>query len=95
MALSTQQDLFGGGDSQGDLFAAPSALAYKPDPDKVRRRIEAILAAARAAAPLSGDFDEHSLYRAAFPSLLRHLCDDEATQYRLAFEAELARLEAA
>lgn len=87
----SQRDLFGG-KSQGELFAPAPAPAYKPDLDKVRRRLNAILAEARAAAPLCGDFAEHSLYRAAFPSLLRLLPDEEAAQYRLDFEAELARL---
>lgn len=90
MPASPQPDLFA--PAQGDLFAAAPAAAYKPDPDRVRRRLEAILAAARAAAPLSEAFDAHSLYCAAFPSLLRHLEPDESEQYRLAFDAELARI---
>ncbi len=90
MAASPQPDLFL--PSQGDLFAAAPAPAYKPEPDRVRRRLDAILAAARAAAPLSDAFDAHSLYCAAFPSLLRHLDPAEGEQYRLAFEAELTRI---
>ena len=94
MATSNQGDLFGG-PAQPDLFGSASPPAYKPDLGKVRARIEAILAEARAAEAMSGDWDEHSLYQAAFPSLIRHLSDEEAAQYRLAFEAELARLDAA
>lgn len=90
MPASPQPDLFA--PAQGELFATAAAPAYKPNPDHVRRRLEAILAAARAAAPLTDAFDEHSLYRAAFPSLLRHLGPAESEQYRLAFEAELARI---
>ncbi len=88
----SQRDLFGGSDTQGELFSPAPPQAYKPDLDRVRRRLDAILAAARAAAPLSADFDEHSLYRAAFPSLLRLLPEEEAAQYRLEFEGEIARL---
>jgi len=89
-----QHDLFGV-NGQGELFAPTPARAYKPNLDKVRSRLNAILAEARAAKAMSGDFDEHSLYRAAFPSLLRHLPDEEAARYAREFEAELVRLEAA
>ena len=34
---------------QPDLFGADPVPAYRPDPDKVRRRLEKILAEARAA----------------------------------------------
>ncbi len=92
MARLTQQNLFGDTPPQGELFAATPTPAYAPDLDKVRRRLERILAEARAAEPLCADFEEHSLYCAAFPSLLRLLPDAEAAQYRLDFEAELQRL---
>lgn len=90
MPASPQPDLFS--PSQGELFAASPAPACKPDPDLVRRRLDAILAAARAAAPLTEAFDAHSLYCASFPSLLRHLGPEEGEQYRLAFDAELQRI---
>lgn len=85
----------GTGSSQPDLFGPAPAARCKPNPDKVRSRLNAILVEARAASAMPWNWGEHSLYRAAFPSLLRHLSDEEAAQYRLAFEAELARLGAA
>ncbi len=93
MAFPKQHGLVG--DPQPDLFGPAHAARYKPDLDKVRRRLNAILAEARAAMAMNGDFDEHSLYRAAFPSLIRHLPDEEAARYAREFEAELARLGAA
>lgn len=90
MPASPKLDLFA--PAQGELFVAPAAPAYTPNPDHVRWPLETILAAARAAAPLSEAVDERSLYRAAFPNLLRHFAPAESEQRRLAFDAEIARI---
>ncbi len=103
MASSRQRDLFGhdaepdlfGHDAQPDLFGAEPAPAYRPDPDKVRRRLEKILAEARAAQKLPWEPTTVSLYRTMFPQMTNWLPDEEAAQLRFAFETELARLEAA
>ena len=82
-------------EAQPDLFGAEAAPAYRPDPDKVRRRLEKILAEARAAQKLPWEPTTVSLYRTIFPQMTNWLPDDEAAQLRFEFETELARLEAA
>ncbi len=84
-----------GHDAQPDLFGAEPAPAYRPDPDKVRRRLEKILAEARAAQKLPWEPTTVSLYRTIFPQMTNWLPEDEGAQLRFEFETELARLEAA
>ncbi len=80
---------------QPDLFGADPAPAYRPDPDKVRRRLQKILAEARAARTLPWESTTVTLYRTIFPQMTHWLPEDEGTQLRFEFETELARLEAA
>lgn len=94
MAPGDDPDLFEE-EAQPDLFGAEAAPAYRPDPDKVRRRLEKILAEARAAQKLPWEPTTVSLYRTIFPQMTNWLPDDEAAQLRFEFETELARLEAA
>jgi hypothetical protein len=47
-------------------FAHPTRACYRPDPDKVRRRLEEILAEARAAQSLPWKPTTVSLYRTIF-----------------------------
>jgi hypothetical protein len=82
-------------ETQPDLFGAEPAPAYRPDPDKVRRRLHRILAEARAARELPWESTTVSLYRTIFPQMTNWLPEEEGAQLRFAFEAELARLEAA
>ena len=86
MAKGTQGDLFGG---------AAAEPQWRPDPDRVRRRLERILAEARAAETMPWDFSEQILYKTIFPNMTRYLPDEEAARYRLAFEQECDRLKAA
>jgi len=80
---------------QDDLFGAEPAPAYRPDPDKVRRRLEKILAEARAAQKMPWEPTTVSLYRTIFPQMTNWLPDDEGAQWRFDFETELARRQAA
>lgn len=82
-------------DAQPDLFGVESAPAYRPDPDKVRRRLEKILAEARAARKLPWEPTTVSLYRTIFRQMTNWLPEEEGAQLRFEFETELARLEAA
>jgi hypothetical protein len=82
-------------EAQADLFGGEPGPAYRPDPDKVRRRLEKILAEARAAQELPWEPTTVSLYRTIFPQMTNWLPDEEAAQLRFEFETELARLEAA
>jgi len=84
--------------SQPDLFAAlaePATPAYRPDPTKVRARLERIVGEARGAEVLPWETTRVSLYRTIVPNMARWLPDDEAAYWCAAFEAEMARLEAA
>ena len=80
---------------QPDLFAAalPAQPSYRPDPAKVRARLERIVAEARAADVLPWEATRVSLYRTIVPDMTRWLPDDEAAIWREAFEAEMARLD--
>ncbi|MBS0248142.1 MAG: hypothetical protein JSR61_16125 [Proteobacteria bacterium] len=80
---------------QSDLFGADPVPAYRPDPDKVRSRLQKILAEARAANQLPWEPTTVSLYRTIFPQMTNWLPDDEGAQLRFEFEAELERLKAA
>jgi hypothetical protein len=80
---------------QDDLFGAEPAPVYRPDPDKVRRRLEKILAEARAAQKLPWEPTTVSLYRTIFPQMTNWLPEEEGAQLRFEFETELARLQAA
>jgi len=80
---------------QPDLFGAEPVPTYRPDPDKVRRRLEKILAEARAAQKLPWEPTTVSLYRTIFPQMTNWLPEEEGAQLRFEFETELARLEAA
>jgi hypothetical protein len=97
MASAMQTDLFGDPDRQGDLFgeAAAQPKVWTPDPDKVRRRLERILAEARAAENMPWDWAKQSLYKTIFPQMAGLLPSDEAAQYCFQFDQEWERLLAA
>ena len=75
--------------------AEPAEPAWQPDPDKVRRRLEDILAEARAAQTMPWDWSEQSLYRKIFPDMAALLPEEEGRQYCFQFEQEWERLKAA
>jgi hypothetical protein len=76
------------------MFGAPPAQSYDPDPASVRAELMGILARARAAPAQPWDPREVSFYRTVFPQMTNWLPAEEARQLRIAFETELARLEA-
>ena len=82
-------------ETQADLFGPAEAPAYRPDPDKVRSRLQKILAEMRAAQQASLEPSTVSLYRTIFPQMTNWLPEEEGAQLRFQFEEELARLEAA
>jgi hypothetical protein len=92
---SRQRDLFLD-DEQADLFGEDSPTpVYRADPDKVRQELHKILAEARAAQTMPWDAKRALLYRTIFPQMTNWLPEEEGTQLRFEFEAELLRLEAA
>lgn len=62
------------------------------DPDRVRARLEKIVAEARAAEALPWDRSTIRLHRTIVPQMTLWLPEDEAARWRLAFETELERL---
>ncbi len=98
MTIRNQPDLFGATPAQGDLFgeAAPQPYVYRPDPEKVRRRLEMILAEMRAAQTMPWSESRQTLFGKIFPDMANLLPDTgEGGQYILQFEAEWERLKAA
>lgn len=95
MPHSTQPDLFLS-DSEPDLFGPDYATpVYYPDADRVRGRLQKILAELRSAAPHGLNGDSARFYQLIFPQMSKCLPDEEAAQLRFEFEAELERLKAA
>lgn len=92
MARTSQPDLFA--DPDPDLFGDAPPVAYRPEPDMVRARLNRILAQARAAATLPWDRARANLYRTIVPQMTLWLPEEEAAEWRLAFETEMARFEA-
>jgi hypothetical protein len=84
-AIPTELELFGGepGSSKGS------------NPDQMREFLHSLLAEARSAKIMPWPPLTAQLYRGLFPQLSFWLPEDEGEQLRLAFETELARLEAA
>lgn len=80
------------GQSQLDMFGAPPARSYDPDPESVRAELMQVLAKARAAPAVPWDPREASLYGVIFAQMANWLPEGEARRLRREFAAELARL---
>ena len=94
MSRRDQPDLFGA--VQPDMFGAEAApISYRADPDRVRARLQTIIGLARSADTLPWNRAELRLYRTIVPQMTLWLPEDEAARWRLDFEAELERLQAA
>ena len=92
MPRPTQPDLFGD-DGQADLFGEAEVPAYRPDLDKVRARLNKLLAEARVAESLPSS--RALLLRTIFPHMTSWLPEEEGAQLRLEFDKEMERLKAA
>ena len=92
MASSRQGDMFGHDAPDDEERPTP---VYRADPDEVRAELQQILAEARAAKTMPWDASTVALYRLTFPQMTNWLPEEEATQLRFAFMAEMERLEAA
>ncbi len=79
--------------SQSDLFGGQSTPEYRPDIEKVRARLDKILAETREAESLPRG--RASLYRTIFPQMTLWLPEEEGAQLRFEFEKEMERLKAA
>lgn len=86
-----QLDMFA---TQEDLFPAEPA-SYAPDPERVRGKLAAVLAELRQAETMPWDRKKRAYHQLLFPQMTRSLPEEEAAQLKLAFQAELQRLNAA
>lgn len=77
-------------EDQADMFGPATEPVYRPDPEKVRRRLNRILAEAREVQELP--WDGLSLYRTIFPRMTSFLAEEEGAGFRSAFDSELKRL---
>ncbi len=85
-----QLDMFA--EEEAALFPAEPVVVH-PDPDRIRRRLNRILAEARAADSMPWDTNTSRLYRKVVPQMVLALPELEAAQFRLDFERELERLQ--
>lgn len=92
-ASPDQADIFGGA-PQPDLFGVPAPKAYVPDPRHVRNRLQDLLVQLKAAETWPWEPVMVRLHRdRTVPYLCDLLPEQEAAQWRVDFEAEVARLE--
>jgi hypothetical protein len=99
--MADQPDLFGHRLAQGSLFGegddrlqAP-AQRILPDPEKVRRRLLALIEKARSAKKMPWSERDARMWQIVFPNMANWLPDDEAEQLRFEFAQEMARLKQA
>jgi hypothetical protein len=101
--MASQDDLFGhtGVPAQGSLFGegenqlqAP-VQTFTPDPDLIRRRLNAILEKARRAQAMPWSERDARMWQTVFPNMANWLPDEEANQLRFEFAYEIERLKAA
>ena len=83
-----QQSLFG---EDANRLAAP-AQTFLPDPEVIRRRLNALLDQARGAATMPWSSRDARMWQTIFPNMANWLPDEEANQLRLAFTHEIERL---
>lgn len=86
-----QQSLFG---EEANRLNAP-VQTFLPDPEVIRRRLNALLDQARGAATMPWSSRDARMWQTIFPNMANWLPDEEANQLRLAFTHEIERLKTA
>jgi hypothetical protein len=96
--MADQPDLFGHRPAQASLFGvadgglkAPQQRIV-PDPEKVRRRLRALIEKARLAEKMPWSERDARTWQIVFPNMANWLPDDEAEQLRFEFAQEIERL---
>lgn len=90
----SQLSLFG--DDSPELFDEDAApIVYRADPDRIRGRIAALLAEARAAEHMPWNAEQLRNREYLLRQMSRFLPEDEAAQLCFDFEREVERLKAA
>ncbi len=99
--MSNDADLFGNEPAQGSLFGAGEnrmqapRQSTLPDPEKVRRRLNALLDKARNADSMPWPERDARMWQTVFPNMSKWLPEDEAEQLRFDFAREIERLKQA
>ncbi len=96
---ATKPDLFGHQPAQGSLFGdgedrmpPPPRASTDPDPERVRRRLTALLEKARSADKMPWSEKDARMWEIVVPQMANWLPEEEANQMRFAFAQELERL---
>jgi hypothetical protein len=96
--MSDQTDLFGYSPAQGSLFGEgedrlqPPRQNTLPAPEKVRRRMMAVLEKARSAKTMPWSEKDARMWQTIFPNMANWLPEEEAAQMRFEFAREMERL---
>lgn len=86
-----QLSLFGVGEGRME----PPVRRFVPDTELIRRRLQGLLATARAATTMPWPERDARMWLTVFPQMADWLPDEEANQLRFEFMQEIQRLKAA
>lgn len=84
--------------AQLDMFSTQASTypsepaSYAPDPDRIRRKLDRVLAQLGQSEELPWDTRTLRFQQLVFPQMTSALPEEEAAQYRMRFDAELDRL---
>lgn len=87
-----QHSMFGDGD---DRMSNPEPVSFLPNTEDIRRRLQAVLAQARAADHMPWDERKARMWQTVFPQMANWLPEEERDQLRFEFAQEIERLKAA
>ena len=99
--MTDNSDLFGFTPAQGSLFGTGEdrmqvpVRSSTPDPGDIRKRLNALLAKARAAQTMPWPERDARMWQTVFPNMANWLPEDEAEQLRRSFSREMERLASA
>ena len=91
MTLNRQPDLFLP-DAEPELPINRPAASERPDPQKIRLQLVALVETARGAKTMPWPEREARMWQIAFPQMTNWLPPEEGDQLRFAFAREMARL---
>lgn len=99
--MTNQTDLFGHQPAQGSLFGSgedrmqPLRQDTRPDPDDVRRRLNALLVKVREAESMPWSERDARMWQTVFPNMAKWLPEEEGGQLCFKFAQEMDRLRGA
>jgi hypothetical protein len=99
--MTNQTDLFGHQPAQGSLFGSgedrmqPLRQDTRPDPDDVRRRLNALLVKVREAESMPWSERDARMWQTVFPNMAKWLPEEEGGQLCFELAQEMERLRGA